>query len=1234
MNAAALYPAAGTVFVRSGANTLRYAGSHGQFESLGTGLGKIVGHTSAAYAIDEGGNVVRLDPPAVRTPVRTDGDARDIAAGGAHVFVLTTNGSVLRLEHDGTWTDLSCAGATSLVGCVHGCEPGPAPTNIAPAYTDTAAGVQNATANARYNVLTQHNDNARTGAARHETILTPAALQAGTFGYLGSVAVAGRIYAQPLYVEQAAVVCEGLALANRNIAYVATLENHVYAIDVDRRTVCWKTPALGCPQKAWANDAGGSCGNHAEDGACNGNFNMNAVEHNHGEGSHESPNETGVRVGIVSTPVIDLAKNVIYVVARHRDGSDARGRFFVHVIDIRTGRLVSKVEAVADTLNGRNDCNGKPFHPSLSTQRAGLLLVNSKLFVAFGGNAGEDDTVDYYGHVLGFDVSNPAKPLNLATSFCATPNPTILPNGHQEEARGGGIWMAGAGLASDGSSAYFATGNGAYEFVNGSYVLSKIPERPAPGNWPDSFVKLDMTMAASGYTDDRVVGGTSPFDPETMLYPSPLPSNYPKLNGHTLFFGRERSDADFGSGGVLVLGNRLIGGGKDGRLYVIDTASMKRVQDFQAFVNAFDGPSTYQFMTEWYGGPHLHGSPVAWDTRPRTPWIYVYAWSEKDWLKRFRFNPALGTFEPADAVEPTPSAPFQSPHGDLASSAPNAMPGGMLSLSSNGATGGIVWATVQEPYKFCSKLDPGDGHGPRVLVDQPWSRGHRVPGCTVMGGYVPGRLFAFSADVDPVTPGGRRLKLLWGDTSASGSPTANYPGTASAPNNFIPAYAKHAPPTIAHGKVLVATANGELRIYGLGASPANGPKQRLAPELTGDDIALTGLPSWPGIDVAASNGNGAFTASSFTSAAWSSWAATPNVAPLAGDFNRDGRTDLALVGGAGWTQAKVAFSRGNGTFDVTQGAAPNFLFWATSSSASRLVGDFDGDRRTDIALVGDPAFTTIPLAVSNGNGSFTVSNASTPDFAFWASTAASTKLVGDFDGDGKSDIALVGNPDWHTIPIAYARGGGAFQVANGDAGVFASAWAPGARERVIGDFNGDGRDDIALLGNANWHTIPVAFADGIGSFWIANDAARGVGAFARWAALPGVTRLVGDFNGDGRADVALVNVPTSETAATLPLAFSNGDGTFRATSIQFPDGGFRSWAGTANVQPIVGDFNRDGYADIALTGGAGWFTIPCALSQGDGSFVVFNTATNLGTFAARSAQAAANVTRRSRGNYR
>jgi hypothetical protein len=192
----------------------------------------------------------------------------------------------------------------------------------------------------------------------------------------------------------------------------------------------------------------------------------------------------------------------------------------------------------------------------------------------------------------------------------------------------------------------------------------------------------------------------------------------------------------------------------------------------------------------------------------------------------------------------------------------------MLTLSSNGPTGGIVWATVQEPYKFCSKVESFDGRGSRILVDQPLTLGSQIPGCDVMGGYVPGRLYAFAAEVDSTTPAGaNRLKLLWGDTAAAGTPDS--PGASTLPNNFIPAYAKHTAPTIAHGKVLIATANGELRIYGLG-SP-NPSRQRRTADLRTDDVALSGLPGWPGIELATSNGDCSFNGVTYADSTFASW---------------------------------------------------------------------------------------------------------------------------------------------------------------------------------------------------------------------------------------------------------------------------------------------------------------------------------------------------------------------------
>src|SRR5258708_18344151 len=111
-------------------------------------------------------------------------------------------------------------------------------------YSDAASAIQNLESNKQYDVLTQHNNNARTGAATHENILSPSSIQDGQFGRRYRAPVSGKIFAQPLYVEQAAVDChDGKGVHNANITYVATLANIVYAIefDIQHYNVCWQT---------------------------------------------------------------------------------------------------------------------------------------------------------------------------------------------------------------------------------------------------------------------------------------------------------------------------------------------------------------------------------------------------------------------------------------------------------------------------------------------------------------------------------------------------------------------------------------------------------------------------------------------------------------------------------------------------------------------------------------------------------------------------------------------------------------------------------------------------------------------------------------------------------------------------------------------------------------------------------------------------------------------------------
>ena len=108
-------------------------------------------------------------------------------------------------------------------------------------------------------------------------------------------------------------------------------------------------------------------------------------------------------------------------------------------------------------------------------------------------------------------------------------------------------------------------------------------------------------------------------------------------------------------------------------------------------------------------------------------------------------------------------------------------------------------------------------------------------------------------------------------------------------------------------------------------------------------------------------------------------------------------------------------------FTITNGGVGDFAGWAATSGVRVITGDFNGNGRTDIALVRqDGGWGSIPIAFSNGDGNFTITNGGVDDFAGWAATSGVRVITGDFNGNGRTDIALVRqNAGWGTIPIAF-----------------------------------------------------------------------------------------------------------------------------------------------------------------------------------------------------------------------
>jgi hypothetical protein len=221
---------------------------------------------------------------------------------------------------------------------------------------------------------------------------------------------------------------------------------------------------------------------------------------------------------------------------------------------------------------------------------------------------------------------------------------------------------------------------------------------------------------------------------------------------------------------------------------------------------------------------------------------------------------------------------------------------------------------------------------------------------------------------------------------------------------------------------------------------------------------------------------------------FATWAATPGVQSVPGDFNKDGFGDVALVGGAGWNTIPIAFSYGDGTFRVTKSYVPDIPSLATASGVKAVPGDFNKDGFADIALTGGGGWNTIPIAFSYGDGTFRVTKSYVPDIPSWATASGVKAVPGDFNKDGFGDIALTGGGGWNTIPTALSYGDGTFKVTNSYVPDIPS-WATASGVKAVpGDFNKDGFADIALTGGANWNTIPTALSYGDGTFRVTNEA--------------------------------------------------------------------------------------------------------------------------------------------------
>ncbi len=378
-------------------------------------------------------------------------------------------------------------------------------TNSAGNVTSNSATltVNPGTSNSSVDVITYHYDNGRSGMNLNETTLTPANVNSTQFGKKGEFIVDGKVDAQPLYLSQVTINGQ-----KKNVLYVATEHGSVYAFDADSingttSAFVWKTTTLGSGETTSDNRG---CG------------------------------QVSPEIGITATPVIDRARNAIYVVAMSKNSS---GSYFqrLHALNLSTGaELFSGPQTITATYPGTGDNSSGGnvvFDPKQYKERPGLLQINGTIYTTWSSHC---DIRPYTSWVMAFSADTLAQTSVL----------NLVPNGSE-----GGIWMAGTAPAADAAgNLFFILGNGDFDTTLNASGF------PANGNCGNCFVKLSTSsgLKLADY-----------FTPHNTVAES-------------------NADTDFGSGGGILLldvtdsggvtRHLSVGAGKDSLIYVVDRDNM------------------------------------------------------------------------------------------------------------------------------------------------------------------------------------------------------------------------------------------------------------------------------------------------------------------------------------------------------------------------------------------------------------------------------------------------------------------------------------------------------------------------------------------------------------------------------------------------------------------------------------------------------------------------------------
>ena len=300
---------------------------------------------------------------------------------------------------------------------------------------------------AAQDVLTWHNDNARTGQNLTEHTLTLQNVNAKTFGKLFTINLDGKVDAEPLYVHQLELPPHGL----RNVLFVATEHDSLYAFDADTGEPFWH---------------------------------VRLVKEGETPSDNQNCGQVTPEIGITSTPVIDPHRGphgTIYAVAMSMD-SEGHYAQRLHAVDLATG---TEELGGPTTIQGSFPGTGAvsrngvaAFDPRKYVERAALLLLNGVIYTSWASHCDSDP---YNGWVIGYS----------AQTLKQTAVLNFTPNGKE-----GSVWQSGAGPAADSEGhIYLLAANGTFDTELNSAGF------PSRGDFGNAFLKLSASNGSLSVSD-------------------------------------------------------------------------------------------------------------------------------------------------------------------------------------------------------------------------------------------------------------------------------------------------------------------------------------------------------------------------------------------------------------------------------------------------------------------------------------------------------------------------------------------------------------------------------------------------------------------------------------------------------------------------------------------------------------------------------------------------------------